>query len=128
VDVPAVFADPPSKESLREAIDMAAALERLDGDRGLFNELAHLFEEECPKAVEGMRQAIAQHDVKSLELHAHSLKGSSASLGAFSVAQAAGEIERLARSDNLEGTSDQFGVLQDEIERLFTELQVLGHG
>jgi two-component system, sensor histidine kinase and response regulator len=128
VDGPDVFADPPSKESLREAIDMAAALERLDGDRALFNELAHLFEEECPKTVEGMRQAIAKHDVKSLEHHAHSLKGSSASLGAFSVSQAAGEIERLARSDNLEDTSVQFGVLQDEIERLFSELQVLGHG
>jgi HPt (histidine-containing phosphotransfer) domain-containing protein len=97
----------------------------LDGDRALFNELTLVFEEDCPKTVEGMRRAIALHDAKGLEHFAHTLKGSSASLGAFAVSEAAGEIERLAQSDTVDNTRDQFQVLQNEIERLFGELEVL---
>ncbi len=116
------------KKSLGETIDLDAALERLDGDRALFEELTLLFEDDCPKTVEGMRRAIALHDAKGLERLAHTLKGSSASLGALAVSEAAGEIERLAQSDNVDSTADQFQVLQDEIGRLFEELGVLRQG
>jgi len=115
----------PSKKPNREAVDLAAVLERLDGDRALFDELTHVFEEDCPRILEGMRHAIALHDAKSLEHHAHALKGSSANLGALAVSHAAGEIERLAQSDKVNETGDQFRVLQEEIERLFGELEVL---
>jgi len=120
--------DPPSKKPGTDAIDLESALERLDGDRALFDELAHVFEEECPRIIEGMRHAIATHDAKSLEHLAHTLKGSSANLGALAISQAAGEMERLAQSDNVDNTSDQFRVLQEEIERLFGELEVLRQG
>ncbi len=115
----------PSKKSSADAIDVAAALERLDGDRSLFEELTHVFREDCPKILEGMRNAIALRDAKSLERYAHTLKGSSASLGACAVSHAAGEIERLAQSDDVDTTTDQFRILQEEIERVFSELEVL---
>ena len=121
-------ADSPSKEPGTDAIDLASALERLDGDRALFDELTHVFGEECPRIIEGMRHAIATHDAKSLEHLAHTLKGSSANVGALAVSQAAGEIERIAQSDTVDSTSDQFRVLQEEIERLFSELEVLRQG
>lgn len=121
-------ADALPKESSGNAVDLADVLERLDGDRTLFDELTHVFQEDCPKTLDGMRRAIALHDPKSLERLAHTLKGSSANLSAFAVSQAAGEIERLAQSDGVGGTSDQFRILQDEIERLFSELEVLRQG
>jgi PAS domain S-box-containing protein len=111
--------------SSRDAVDLAGVLERLDGDRALFDELTLAFREECPRTVDGMRRAIVSHDAKSLEHFAHNLKGSSASLGALAVSEAAAEIERLARSENLDSTRDQFTVLQNEIERMFSELEVL---
>ncbi len=120
--------DPLLRNPSRNAVDLATALEGLDGDRNLFDELTQLFREDCPRNIEGMRRAIALHDRKSLEHHAHTLRGSSASLGAFSVSQAAAEIERLAQSDNVESTGDQFKVLQEELERLFGELEVLRRG
>jgi hypothetical protein len=44
------------------------------------------------------------------------------------VSRAAGEIERLARAQTVEGASDQFTVLQEELERLFLEIEVLHKG
>lgn len=115
----------PAEKPMANAIDLAAALERLDGDRGLFDELTQLFKEDCPRMLEGLRGAIASHDAKGLEHLAHTLMGSSANLGALAVSQAAGEIERLSRTGSVENTGDQFKVLQYEIERLFSELAVL---
>jgi two-component system sensor histidine kinase/response regulator len=120
--------DSPSKKTNGHTVDLAGVLERLDGDRALFDELTHVFQEDCPRIVEGMRHAIALHDAKSLEHHAHTLKGSSANLGALAVSHAAGEIEKLAQSDNVDDAGEQFGVLQEEIERLFGELEVLRQG
>jgi len=70
-----------------------------------------------------MRRAIAVHDAKSLESCAYVLKGSSANLGASAVSQAAREIERLASTGSVEGTSAEFRILQGELERLFSELE-----
>jgi len=115
----------PSSRPTTDAIDLMATLERLDGDQGLFQEIAQVFKEDCPKIIEKMRRAIVVHDAKSLEGCAHTLKGSSANLGALAVSEAAGEIERLARTDNVESTSGQFRVLQEELERVFSELESL---
>jgi two-component system sensor histidine kinase/response regulator len=117
--------DIPSKKSTADAIDLETTLERLDGDSNLFQELAQLFKEDCPRIVEGMRHAIVQHDAKSLEGCAHTLKGSSANLGALAVSQAAGEIERLAHTGSIESTSVEFRLLQEELERVFSELESL---
>jgi CheY-like chemotaxis protein/HPt (histidine-containing phosphotransfer) domain-containing protein len=118
----------PKHRSSGDAVDLEGVLERLDGDRALFDELTLEFEKECPKTIDGTRRAIASHDAKSLEHFAHTLKGSSASLGALAVSEAAAEIERLAHSENLDNTRDQFTVLQNEIERMFSELEVLRQG
>ena len=120
---PRIPLDPPSKKSTTDAIDLEATLERLDGDRSLFQELTQVFKDDCPRIVERMRRAIVVHDAKSLEGCAHTLKGSSANLGALAVSQAAGEIERLARTGSVESTSVEFRVLQEELERAFSELE-----
>jgi len=117
--------DIPSKKSTTDSIDLAATLERLDGDRGLFQELTKVFKDDCPRIVERMRRAIVMHDAKSLEGCGHALKGSSAIIGASAVSHAAGEIERLARTGSTENTDIEFRVLQEEIERLFTEIESL---
>jgi CheY-like chemotaxis protein len=122
---PPVPLDMPSKKSTTDAIDLEATLERLDGDRSLFHELAQVFKGDCPQIVERMRRAIVVRDAKSLEGCAHTLKGSSANLGALAVSQAAGEIERLARTGSVESTGVEFRVLQEELERVFSELESL---
>ena len=122
---PPLFLDMPSNKSTTDAIDLEATLERLDGDRRLFRELAQMFKDDCPRIVENMRRAIVALDAKGLEGCAHALKGSSANLGALAVSQAAGEIERLARMGDVEGASVEFRILQEELERAFSELESL---
>ena len=45
-----------------------------------------------------MRAALRQGDAETLRGHAHTLKGSSSSVGAVMIAGAAGELELLARA------------------------------
>jgi two-component system, sensor histidine kinase and response regulator len=108
-----------------ESVDLVAALERLGGDRELFDELVQVFKDGCPDVVSGMRRAIDDRDAGTLEHSAHTLKGSSANLGAIAVSRASMELETLARSNRLESADEQFKVLQKELERLFSELQSL---
>jgi two-component system, sensor histidine kinase and response regulator len=106
-----------------EALDLLAALERLGGDRRLYDELVDVFKSECPAMAAEMRRAIDERDIKTLASSAHTLRGSSSNLGAVAVAEAALELERLARSEELEGAGEQFKLLENEIERLFSELE-----
>ena len=114
-----------SANSAGPAVDLAAALERLDGDRGLFDELVEVFRNGCPETMEKIRRAFVVQDAKRVEHGAHALKGSSSNVGAIAAAQAATEIESLARGGNLKAAAEQFAVLQQEIERLFAELDSL---
>jgi HPt (histidine-containing phosphotransfer) domain-containing protein len=70
-----------------------------------------------------MRRAIDERDINTLARSAHTLRGSSSNLGAVAVAEAALELERLARSEELDSAGEQFKVLESEIERLFSELE-----
>jgi two-component system, sensor histidine kinase and response regulator len=116
---------PATPKSAPDAIDFEKVLTRLEGDRELLGELAQVFKTDCVRIVEGMRQAIAQNSASDLEQFAHTLKGSSASLGALGVSQTAAQLERLARGGSVEGANSQFEVLQTEIERAFCELETL---
>jgi two-component system, sensor histidine kinase and response regulator len=106
-------------------VDVDAALERLGGDRQLFDELVDVFRTECPAVSGEMRRAIAERDSKTLERSAHTLRGSSSNLGALAVSRAALELEKLARASDLDDAEEKFRVLQNEIERLFSELESL---
>ncbi|MDE3110053.1 MAG: response regulator, partial [Acidobacteriota bacterium] len=106
-----------------ETLDVAAALERVEGDRDLLEELVHLFIEESPKAMEEMRQALGERDARRLERLAHTLKGSSGSLGANRVSQAALLLEMRARSGALENAGELMAALQAELERVLPEIE-----
>jgi two-component system sensor histidine kinase/response regulator len=108
-----------------QRIEFAAALDRMEGDRELFDELVHMFKKECPRAIEEIRRAIAARDATTLERHAHSLKGSSANLGATAVSLAAGALEDCARSGNLKQADDLFKALEQELEHLLSELEAI---
>jgi CheY-like chemotaxis protein len=118
----------PALNRVKSALDLPSVLNRLGGDRDLLDELVEVFKGECPKLMERIRVAIARQDAQGLEGAAHSLKGSSAQVGALAVSQIASEIERLARSQNVESTREHSRLLQNEIERLFAELESIGQG
>ena len=63
-----------------------------------------------------MRAAVRQGDAETLRDHAHTLKGSSANVGAVMVAGAAGELERLARTGDLVAAEAWLTRLADAVE------------
>ena len=103
--------------------DITAALERVEGDRELLAELAQLFAEECPKAMQEIRGALDAKDAPLLERHAHTMKGSSANIEANGAAAAALVIEQEARSGTLANAREHFRLLEEEIARLLPELE-----
>ena len=116
---PAVLSSPP--------IDITAALERLEGDRGLLEELAQLFKDECPCALEEIRGAIAAGDAPLLTRLAHTLKGSSGSLSAVPLSQAAAKLEEVAGAGNLADARNLFENLEKEAGALILEIDsILG--
>ena len=107
------------------AVDLEAALDRLGGDRELYVELVEVFRNECPGVAAEIRRAIDERDLRVLQRSAHTLRGASSNLGAVAVSEAALELERRAATKDVEGSSEQFEILQKEIERMFSELEAL---
>jgi two-component system sensor histidine kinase/response regulator len=63
-----------------------------------------------------MRAAARQGDAELLRSHAHTLKGSSANVGAVRVSGAASELEMLARGGDLVGAAPWLTRLADAVE------------
>lgn len=82
------------------AVDMAALLsfEELqeDGEPDLVVELIGLYLQDAPVKIEAIQEAAAKVDGASLKRAAHSLKGSSGTLGVRQVATVCEALERLA--------------------------------
>ncbi|MGA9884987.1 MAG: response regulator [Candidatus Acidiferrales bacterium] len=107
------------------ALDVGAALDRVEGDRELLDELVRLFIEGSPAAMREMRQALSERDAHALGRLAHTMKGSSGSLGANRVSEAALVLEMRARPGALENAGELIGALQSELDRVLPELESL---
>jgi HPt (histidine-containing phosphotransfer) domain-containing protein len=66
--------------------------------------------DDTPQHLDTLRQAIAGLDASRLRKAAHSLKSSSANVGAETLAQMCKEMEHLGRTETTEGAS---GILTD---------------
>ena len=107
------------------AIDLDAALERVEGDRGLLEEIATLFAEESAKNLREIREARDAGDAALLERLAHTMKGASANIGAVRVSRAALALEQLARTGQLAHARSKVLVLESEIDMLRPAIESL---
>jgi two-component system, sensor histidine kinase and response regulator len=111
-------APPPLAAVPPHNLDMAAALERVEGDRKLFEELARLFADESPDNMARICQGMKTGDAHAIEMLAHKIKGAALSLGAPRVSEAASDLEKQARTGEL-GDADPL------IENLTRQLDLL---
>ena len=118
-------ADAAGSPSAESPLDMAAALDRVEGDRDLLEELAILFSEESARNIHEVRAALKSGDTVLLERLAHTVKGASANIGAVSVSCAALALEQAARSRDLLDAQGKMEVLEIELERLRPALDLL---
>jgi len=106
-------------------LDVAQALERMEGDRELLEELAHLFTDEWPKSAAEIEAALKAVDATVLERLAHGLKGAAANVGAERLSAAALEMEKMSATRNLKSIPAQWEIVKEEAAALFEEFETL---
>ncbi|MBV9256236.1 MAG: response regulator, partial [Actinobacteria bacterium] len=96
-----------------------------DGSEGLLASLVEMFGAEAPKRLAAMREQLAAGDANGLMETAHTLKGTSSTLGAVIVADVSKELELLAKSGALAGGAVVIDRLEREVARAEAVLQRL---
>ena len=93
----------PREDEVLDAITLQG-LRELGGedDPGLFAELIDLFLEDAPLRMEELRRGLDKRDMPLLERAAHTLKSSSANIGALSMSCICKRIETSVRSQRCE--------------------------
>ena len=109
-------------DSAPRVFDIKDALDRVEGDRDLLEEIVRIFTGECSSNMDAIRQALSAGDAHLLERLAHTIKGASANLSASAVSAAALKLEKLAAAGNLADAREWVDKLQHEIGRLLPEL------
>ena len=97
-----------------------ASLERLRrfGGGKLLGEMIALFIEAAPDRIAAARTGLASGDAKAAEMALHSLKSSSAQLGAMKMQRLSEAGERLAHGGSLAGVDSIVQELESEFPRI----------
>ncbi len=88
-----------------KALNLIRTLQR-PGKPDLVKHVAEIYLRNTPALLKALTIAARENDLEQLEQAAHSLKSSSAHIGATSLASLAREIEERSRKKNLEGISE----------------------
>jgi HPt (histidine-containing phosphotransfer) domain-containing protein len=103
------------------AIDLIRDMERR-GSARLLERLVVAYVSTAGKLVEKAADALRSGDAGALQHAAHTLKSSSANLGAVELSRRFAELERYARSDDLQSARDEWNGTRLEYERAVQEL------
>jgi two-component system, sensor histidine kinase and response regulator len=103
------------------AIDWAAAMLVVAGDRQLLQEVIEAFLEECPGLMEQARIAVAAGDANQIRRTGHTLKGVMRTLGLETAALLAAELEEMGRSANLQSAATAVARLESRIDEIVPE-------
>ena len=107
-----------------QAIENLRALNPGDNDEFL-REIAAIFIEDTPVRIAELDQGLLQGDISKFTRAAHSIKGSSANLGAMALRAIAEKIEHESRTKGLADMPALLTQLKFEFERAKRELTAL---
>lgn len=100
----------------QSALDSLRELQE-DEEDDLVKELIEIYIADAPGYIADIFSAIESANAHTMERAAHTLKGSSASLGAHLLAAACLEMEKLGRSGSVEGAHELLARVEREFER-----------
>lgn len=104
-------------------VDQEGALQRLGGDRQLFNEFITIYMEDSPTLLEEIRRGLSSNDASAVEKNAHSLKGLMSNFGAKECVEFALKIELAGRAGSVADCDEDFKNLESFHVRLSEELR-----
>ena len=105
-----------------EAIEQLRFLEDED-QPNVVAELVLLFVEHTPPKIAAIRDGVAQGDAGAVKRAAHSLKGSSANVGATGMTQVCEKIEHAAAGGDLGPAKELLPLLEQEVTVVVEALQ-----
>jgi len=106
----------------RAALDAIRALDQ-GGAAGLLQQVVQLYLESVPQLIAELRRAGAAGDASAVRNAAHSLKSSSANLGAARLAEMCKAIEQAARAGRLGGDLPSADEIEGEFQALRPALE-----
>lgn len=102
----------------KEPLDVRDAMERLEGDRALLDELLDLFLEDCPPKLDALSQALERKDMEAIFGLGHAVKGAAANLSLGPIREAAYRIECAGKEGRVAEARKAIEQLKAEFERL----------
>ena len=100
-----------------------------NGSQGLFGKVLSLYLFDSPKLVEGILSAVEKGDGESLRRAAHTLKSSSANVGANDLPELCRKIEEMARAGEIPASGDPLlGRLEEEYRSVREALSTILSG
>jgi two-component system sensor histidine kinase/response regulator len=91
-----------NKTEDRATFDLSSLRQRISDDDDLLYELTRMFQEECPRLLKAIQDALEAGDAAAVERTAHLLKGSASNFAAHEIVRAAQQLEDLAREYRLD--------------------------
>jgi two-component system sensor histidine kinase/response regulator len=111
--------DTPDQPAPTESVfDQDAALDRVEGNRELFQEIIGLFFDEIPGLLSAIHESMVRRDATALERVAHTLKGAMSNLSAKDAFAAALQLEMLGHGGDLTNVEEVYVELEKAIIRL----------
>ncbi|HMM74796.1 MAG TPA: response regulator [Gammaproteobacteria bacterium] len=107
----------------QSAIARIRALQR-DGSPPVLQRVIGIYLDAAPKLIAEVRDAVEKRDALRLQRAAHSLKSSSANLGAQTLSELCKELENMGRLGKLEGAAHKLDVLEFEFEAVRNALEL----
>ncbi len=116
---------PDQTVATKSVFDWDAALDRVEGNKELLQEIIELFFDEIPKLLSAIHESLVRRDAKALERAAHTLKGAMGNLSAKEAFTAARRLEMLGRGGDLTNVEDVYAELEEAINHLTIVLAAL---
>ncbi len=116
-----------SEKDSGQAVDLAAVLDRIDGDQELLKELVYLYLEDERRLYDEIEGAVRSRNAAALSRAAHTLKGAVSNFCAARAQAAAFALESAGREGRLDDAAAGLGTLDRELHRVREALSALVH-
>ena len=103
-------------------IHMQSAMEKLGLDKKTYFDILKVYYKNLPQVFGRVAEAKEKQDIKSFTIDVHSVKSTSASVGAMALSAVAKELERAGKEEDIEYIEAHFAEFADRYESLKAKL------
>jgi len=104
-------------------LDRQAALERIEHDQNLYNEICDIFRDDVPQIIIQLKEAHSRGDHQVATRHAHTLKSAAANIGATDLSESARTAENAFRAGELGNIHMLISEIDENFSRVLEALK-----